>query len=178
MLITIEDLRLIRPITQNVSDLNSIEPYIEEAEQADLKNLLGAELYYDLVKNKNDGKYSDFLNGKEYQNSKGNTLAFAGLKKTLAYFAYARLILNDNLKHTNSGMVFKRNEYSEQPSSKSIADKAQNAKAMAMNFWQDCEAFLNHNKSVYSLWKSDCFQHNSGISSRATISGVNNRRFK
>lgn len=196
MLITITDIALIRPITQNISDLNSIEPYILEAEQIELKKLLGPEFYYSISKITADINIKiaaattqipavftaeeqiirDLLNGKEYQNSKGNTVAFAGLKTVLAYFSYSRFILNDNMKHTNAGMVFKRTEYSEQPSAKAITDKAQDAKSMALSFWADVECFLNKQYLKYPLWKSDCNHSSTGIRSRSRITSVNNRR--
>jgi hypothetical protein len=195
MLITINDIANIRPITQNLSDLNSIEPYIEEAEQVEFKKLLGSEFYFDLKKTyaqylvnvaagtvespyaptAKEILYNKLLTGAEYQNLRGNTVEFGGLKTVLAYFSYARFIINDNLKHTNAGMMLKRTEYSEQPSAKAITDKANDAKSIAMSFWSDCKMYLDEKTSDYSLWDIFCHGHHSSVNSRTRISGVNNR---
>ncbi|RCH53949.1 hypothetical protein DJ568_15530 [Mucilaginibacter hurinus] len=173
-LITINDIKAIRQIAQAINNPARIEPLIQEAQQSEVKRLLGPELLYDLLKNSGDAKYQDLLNGKQYTNKRGHDVRLEGLKVVIAYFTYARFILSDNLKHTDAGFVVKQTQFSEAASQQHIMAKYQDARSMALAYWADCEEFLNDKKINYPLW-TYCGNKSGDVTSSAKISAVSNR---
>lgn len=173
LLLTVNDIKAIRPIAKAVDDIARIEPYIEEAQQVELKKLLGNDFFFAIVED--PANYTDILDGKSYENSRGNTVSFKGIKTVLAYFSYARFLMNDQMKHTASGFVVKQNQFSEPASLAERTSKHQDCRSLALSYWEDCALFLNQFKTDYPLWSVGCGQKSSGIASAAKISSVNNR---
>ena len=54
----------------NISD-SRLNVAIQEAQDSDLKQMLGYAMYYDMLKNHSATKYTDLLNGKEYTDVNG-----------------------------------------------------------------------------------------------------------
>src|SRR4051812_15981545 len=106
VLITKNDFKDIRKISQNIS-LEKLNPYILEAQEFDLKPILGQELYYDLVADYDSSpsleKYFDLYHGSTY--TCGNsTYTHNGLVPAICYFAYSRYVLDAGITDTPSGL--------------------------------------------------------------------------
>ncbi|WP_129714670.1 DUF6712 family protein [Pedobacter sp. SYP-B3415] len=173
LLITTADIREIRPIAQAIDDINKVEPFIAEAQQVELKDLLGVEFFYAVLASPDS--YQTLLSGGTYNTSQGHAIAFNGLKTVLAYFSYARFLMNDNMKHTNAGFVNKVNQFSQPASQSQITAKYQDARSMAFSHWSDVILYLDTNRQQYPLWRSGCTTKTNNIRSTARISAVNNR---
>ena len=146
----------------------SLDPYIWEAQNLDLKPLLGSALFYDMMENLTVQKYIDLLSGKVYE-YRENNIYFNGLKPSLVYFAYARYINNKNSIDTPYGLVQKRNPDSNQSPEKEIARRVSQAKSAAATFFNEVAQFLNSNVADYPLWQNtERVRKNGGI----RISGV------
>lgn len=153
-LITISDFADYRAISTNVNDVKRLDPYIAEAQEFDLKALLGQYLYDDFVKNITNTIYQSLLNGKEYTDTSGYNVIYKGIKPVLVYYAYSRFLANDNIKSTASGFVIKRqDEYSEPISEKTMSRLIQQAESSALSYFEGVKKFLNDNYSIYPLWK-------------------------
>ncbi|WP_321479772.1 hypothetical protein [uncultured Bacteroides sp.] len=105
-----EILSLSRPTSVHVQE-EDINIFIDESEQMDIIPAIGAELYLDLLANLDDKKYAMLLDGGYYEGLKGEKKIFKGLKTSLAYFVYARLVKNDGKILGQSGFLSHNDEY-------------------------------------------------------------------
>jgi len=64
---------------------------IEEAEQLDIKPAIGTTLLR-LLSSESSERINDLLNGCEYTGRDGEAASHKGIRKALAYYAYARLV--------------------------------------------------------------------------------------
>lgn len=150
-LISISDFAEIRNISTNVNDATRLKQFIKEAQELDIKPVFGEEMYYDLMKNSSQTKYSELLAGKDYTYNNYN-YSFIGLKTIIVYYAWARFIENDNIKSTPTGFVTKTNEFSDPIPYKSIAQQADQARSAAYAYIQDMNMFLSRNNTTYTLF--------------------------
>lgn len=145
MIITVEDIRKIRPIAHNI-DVERVDVYIREAEVLDVMPVIGAEIYErfnqlgtivvdaeraDLETEAGEDIYAlsegdlttaehKFLFGGYYDDGCGERF-FSGVKMATAYFAYARLVRNAQINVTPYGVVTKLGEESEPTSHHIVA---------------------------------------------------------
>jgi hypothetical protein len=136
-----EDIRKIRPIANNVIDIDRIAPYVYEAETLDLLPAIGAGLYEQLV----DGSFADTMqaNGSVIITTNGGRKVSlssglwdeilnggfytcegcscgsdekrysAGLSTAVSYLAYAGMLPNQPINVTAFGVVNKTTSLSE-----------------------------------------------------------------
>lgn len=108
LLITKAEIAKYRELAPGVRD-DKINPYIEDAENADLQELLGESFLVDLQEN--PGNHESLLAGGTYSVD-GETYRNPGLRKVLALFAYSRYILNGSATDTPFGYVEKTSQNS------------------------------------------------------------------
>lgn len=150
-LITSADFVNVREISSNVAMTARLNPYIQEAQEFDIKPILGEVMYFDLLKNSSETNYSNLLAGKEYI-YENYTYQFIGLKTIIAYYAYARFIQNDQIKSTPTGFVTKTNEYSERITKSEIDRIVSQAESAAFAYCEDMRLFLARNQTSYPKW--------------------------
>ena len=85
--------------------------FIDEAEDMDVRPALGDKMLQYI--RENVASLGSLLNGTTYT-YKGQTYTFSGLKKAIAYYAYARLIVGGDVEVTRSGMRSRDSDYSHQ----------------------------------------------------------------
>lgn len=144
MLTTISNIKALRDIAANVKDAR-LEPYIQEVEDAYIMPALGAELYERLSTQAEptaddtillDGNYYDGPKGREYCH---------GIRKATAYFAYSRMLNNQQVNVTAFGIVTKTGSYS-QPAEAALIEKASiDAIKMGELCLASCIKFLHRN---------------------------------
>jgi len=135
----------------NISD-SRLNVAIQEAQDSDLKQMLGYAMYYDMLKNHSATKYTDLLNGKEYTDVNGYTVEFRGLKYALLYWTYARILNANQITLTSHGVVQKRSDYSDQVDLKAISNAVNDKRSFALVYWQEVERYINSNLTTYTLW--------------------------
>jgi len=177
MIISIEDIRAIRQIAANINE-DRVNIYINEAELLDLQPVIGADLYEKLrnigtiVLDEEQTKLLDengeheiilqyeedlpineykLLNGGYYTDNCGVRHRFEGIKKALAYFAYARFVRNHSTHVTPFGVVQKLGDDSNPADARNIAAISADARkigedylAHAMKFWHCVESARAH----------------------------------
>jgi hypothetical protein len=136
-IITIEDIKRYRPLTNNVAG-GRIEPFITETQELDLRNLLGAELYDKVVEDISPLNYPEL-----------DEL----IVPVLAYRTYARLITHNRVTVTSNGVVNKTVEGSVQASTADVHAQVGLAKEAAVNYEERLVKFLNDNAKDYPEWK-------------------------
>lgn len=134
-------------------DEDKINIYIRESEDIDIKSALGAALFMDLKEHPE--KYETLLNGGLYTDRCGETHSFSGLKRTLAYYTYARLVKNADGNLTRYGFVEKDSEYSNNVEFKKQLMAYNDAFSIANTYLKECVMFLTENKKDYPLYKGN-----------------------
>ena len=182
-LLNISDFEGFKAISGNTNWEKKLLPYVFDAQNFDLKELLGnafyLSVYKDVIAEPSLVLYSDLWNGCEWTVG-SHTYRHEGLKVVLINFAYYRFVMNANSHETAYGIVSKINPESESVSEKTIQRKIDNAKSSALAYWSDVECYLNDNLTTYPLWNSSC---NDGENKKTNVSGVmvdyrNNFNFK
>jgi hypothetical protein len=155
-LITIEQIRQFRPASKSIP-ADRITPYIYEAQQHDLKPLLGDALYYDFMTRYDqsaDPKYSayqDLLNGVAYQY--GNiTIEHPGLTAFLVYFTLSHFYVNNQVNVTPFGLTTKKTDESDPVDAKMMANAIAELRAIALSYQADIVKFLTTKGAVYPLY--------------------------
>jgi hypothetical protein len=153
MLVTIQELREKRQVSNNVKDI-LIEPHIEDAEYVDLMPLLGNQLYIDIVDNPEStakGDYPALLDGGTYVwNNK--TYQHPGIKSVLIDFAVARYRLHGSDIDTPFGFVNKNNESSTQIDLDKRRLSYSSMRKTAQFKWEQVRLYLNR-VLTYELWE-------------------------
>ncbi len=153
-LINLTDFTENKHLTQNL-DSRDIDPIILEAQEFDVKPVMGSAFYYDMMNNVTDSKYVELLDGKVYTpNGLDSPIQFSGLKMVLKYYVYARLLVVDGVKSTNSGFVQKQLENSERISGAQRTQMIAQTRSGAKAYEQELIDFLNNYSDIYPLY--DC----------------------
>lgn len=162
LLISFSDFKQYKHLSENVNKEADIMPYILEAQRLDIRPFLGDALYYDIVKTYpypdvtvNDPlvtNYTPLIEGEEYTNCNNELVMFYGLKPSIVYFAYARLLSYLGKKATRTGYNRKTNDFSEPVSGREREDDINNARSNAIYYQNDTIDYLQENKDVYTLW--------------------------
>ena len=149
-----------------------IDFHIRNAQEQELQQLLGDEMYYHMLTNISAQKYQDLLNGKTYTASSGNTVNYPGLKPVLAFHAYARYVGGTNFQPTESGIVVKRTEHSNPVDGKQIALMIADARSCASTYERQVVKFMQEHSSDYDLWYGHVKNSNTtGFKVRAARGG-------
>lgn len=139
-----------RPVSNHV-DTEKINAYIAEAEDMDVRPSLGDALYMDIASDKE--KYELLLNGGSYESRCGLTKYFSGLRKAIAYYAFARTVKNIELNVTAFGLSYKEDDYSSRPSLKEKIMAYNDAFSVGDRYMKECVEYLNAKKDMYPLYK-------------------------
>lgn len=176
-LITKTDFGAFRDVSLNIDD-KRVDPYIAEAQEFDIKPVLGPAFYLDFINNFPDGgKYDDLFNGKDYTDKSLQLLvSFKGVKAALVYYSYARLLLNQDMHVTASGLVEKDNQYAKNVEGARVQRQVTAARLAAGAHEKDYISFLNNDPALYPIWLKECqliTGSKAGINiSRVTTSGT------
>ncbi len=142
------------------TDDAKVERCIREAQQFDLRPLIGDALYYDLVRNYDpdlsggpDETYEKLVDGESYENDLEELIEFSGLRMAIKYWAYARLIASQNVNVTTHGVVIKTNDFSTPVSNATISAEVSSARQGAVRYWEEAKAYLNTKIDDFPLWK-------------------------
>lgn len=140
MLTTVDDIKGIRDIAANLKDAR-LAPYLKECEDAYIMPALGADLY-ERLDNKIETDET-LLNGGYYNKADGARAYCHGIRRAVAYFAYARVLRNNQVNVTAFGVVNKTGSYSQQAESAQVESAATDAIKMAEVYLHSCIEYLH-----------------------------------
>lgn len=156
LLITQTEINQYRP-TSKLDD-NRVDPYILEAQVAELKPVLNDALYLDLLKYFNDPtaganytKYQELLKGKDWTYN-GQTIRFYGVIPVLVYESLAKFAIGNPVNYSRYGMVTKIAPQSEVVDPAVLREEVRNLKSMATTYKNGLIFFLQNNKTTYPLY--------------------------
>lgn len=149
-LITPEEVGVLaRPISKHV-DLAELLIFIDESELNDIKPAVGDQLFMNIL---NGDESGILLDGGEYTGCNDTAYYFSGLKKSLAYYVYGKLIKNGGRKLTRTGAVNKDNEYSSQVEAKERVQAANDAFAIADRYLKECLMYIQVSTELFPEYK-------------------------
>src|SRR5262245_19626246 len=139
---TIDNLKEFRPLPAAMPAAR-ILPYMAEAQQIDLKALLGDALYLDFITKFDDASqgatytaYQELIKGKTYIYG-GRTVEHPGLIGFLSYSALARFFANNQVNATSFGVVQKEWEGSSSVDANNILHTVTELRSNALAFKAD-----------------------------------------
>ena len=153
-LITFQDFAGIKTINLNQDQTRQLDPSIAEAQNFDLKSVMGDAFFQDVVTNPG-GDNAVLLDGVIYKDDDNNDVEFKGIKRVLVYFAYARYISIKNAQDTPFGFNNKIGESSSKIDAIEVSRQVKQAESGAFALWADVRRFLNSNinDDKYPLWE-------------------------
>lgn len=126
-----------RPISAN-TDEDKINAYITEAEQMNIKPVLGDSLFLSILeKGEDDERLKLLLSGGTYTID-SHVFTFAGLKKAVAYYVYAKYLMVGDFNATRFGITMKEDGYSSHISSADRSNAYSDTLEVANCYLQDC----------------------------------------
>lgn len=128
-------------------DDDIIERAIEEAELLDIKPKIGDELFMRLLTHV---RFDLLLGGGEYVDRNRNTRHFVGLRRTLAYYVWARLVKSGVNHLTRFGFVQKQDEYSQATEYRERQTAYNDAFAVADGYMKECLAYIQAKPEIFA----------------------------
>lgn len=135
--------RLARPVAGNIDPLR-VNAYINEAEQTQVKPVIGGDFFAYLLNGRLSTDDGVLLDGDG---------VFCGLRTALAYYSWAKLIKNNPINVTRFSTVLKMDENSQQISFSQIIKIHDDAVAYGDNCMREVVEFLGANADKYPLYK-------------------------
>jgi len=145
-LISVTDIQMFRAISDNVPEAR-LDPYIFEAQEMDLYELLGKDLYLKLFTPIDPPTFPATYFYPELKQQ------YSGF---LCYSAYARLLSQNQTTITAYGVVSKKTDFSDMVPEPTLQRTIQAARASAQEYAKRLITFLNDNTETYPEWKTSC----------------------
>lgn len=126
---------------------------IEEAQNLDIIPAIGADWWLRVLDRENDAVAQLLWDGGLYQDEQGMAYLFAGLKKALLYYSYARVVRNSGGVATRFDFVVKADQYSDSAELKAKTQAYNEAFATADGYKAQCLYFINNGSCCSSSRK-------------------------
>lgn len=152
----LQDLKDLRPLAD--FDGSRWEQFAVEAQDQDLRPVLGESLYYDMMTkffNTLDPMYAEYqklINGALWVYN-GDNVYFDGIKPMLAYYTLARLVQNNQVNITRYGVVTKVNAQSEPADYQTVTRVVNEMRSNAVGYRLQVDDYLLNNQTVYTKYK-------------------------
>lgn len=140
-----------RDISQ--SNLNSgiLNQHIQDAQFIDVKELMGSDFYFDMIRNSVNSNYVSLLEGGDYTYN-GKTYTNVGLKSVIVYYAYARYLLMGGNVDTPFSFVNKDSDNSTRVPYNEKKAMYKINKQTAFSHWENVQRFIQRNITDYPLY--------------------------
>lgn len=135
------------------TDRSILERVIDETETEDIRPRLGDSLYLAVTADTTDDRFTTLLEGGSWNDRMCRDRRVEGLKKAVAYFAYARVIRDANLQATRYGTVVKTDNNSTSPTKEDRERQYNNFFALADRYLKDCLVYLVENNDLFPEYR-------------------------
>lgn len=155
VIITLSDLKKLRPLAE--LDGMRWEQFAVEAQDQELRPILGDGLYYDFMTkfySTGDSMYSAYqnlLNGVAYTYN-GQPIYYDGLIPMIAYFTLAKLVQNNPVNITRFGVVTKVVPQSQPTDVQVIRQVVNELKSCGITYKNQVDQYLLNNQTTYPLY--------------------------
>lgn len=141
LLITRDD--IVRECRPTSAEEVLVDRCIEEAQNLDIIPAIGADWWLRVLDKDNDAVAMLLWNGGLYEDTNGCKRLFAGLKKALLYYSYARLVRSQGGTSTRFDFVVKADQYSDSADLKAKVQAYNEAFQTADGYKAQCLLFIN-----------------------------------
>lgn len=145
-LISVEEFKeLARPVSVHIEE-DDVRAFIRESEDTYIIPALGYAVCKKLAETERNELSDDekvLLSGGEWTDCKGEVRYCNGLKKAVAYFAYARMARSDGSIIARAGFMRHGDEYSDHIESKERRDRENDVMNMAEKYLAEAMAYWN-----------------------------------
>lgn len=149
MIATVDNIKSVRPISENIDATKRIQPYILEVENLIIRPALGALKYKNIEANKTDVANKLILEGGYYD---GDTKYLNGLYQAIGYLAYSRLVRNNNVNVTAFGVSEKLSQFSDKVDEKVLLSVANDAEKVGKQYLNECLEYLQFDDSENKIY--------------------------
>lgn len=118
-----------------------IDVFIREAEDMDVKPVIGDELL--ITVKENPSAFQTLLNGGWFTDRRGRKKTLSGLKSALSYFVYARFVRNNDGNVTRIGFVNNNSDHSTRAMDAERERVYNDAVAIGRRYLQECMEFIH-----------------------------------
>lgn len=129
------------------AQIELVDRCIEEAQNLDIIPAIGADWWLRVLDRENDATALKLWQGGLYEDADGKTHIFAGLKKALLYYSYARIVRSSGGVSTRFDFVVKADQYSDSADPKAKVQAYNEAFATADGYKAQCLLFINDSGS-------------------------------
>lgn len=150
LLITYSEQQTIKPISEN--NQSRFAQIMEEVQINELQELLGIELYQDLINNPTSAQNVILLDGTTWTYN-SQSIVMKGLKYVLAHYFIAPYVDEIPKQDTFSGYVKHNFDESNQTNENEKHATKKRARETAMKFWREVELYLDNHQDTYTYWK-------------------------
>lgn len=141
LLVTRQDINdEVRPTS---ADEALVDRCIEEAQSLDVIPTIGADWWLRVLDRENDAVALLLWTGGLYTDTDGQARIFAGLRKALLYYSYARLVRSQGGTSTRFDFVVKADQYSDSADLKAKVQAYNEAFSNADNYMAQCLLFIS-----------------------------------
>lgn len=148
--------------------------FITQANRLDLKNFLGVDFYNDVIINLEAGvvpaQYTALQDGETYQNKRGNSIKFEGLKPIIANFAICRFVEKQQLNVTRKSIAKKKNDHSEAVTEQVLNSLSSDYRSLANSYLTELYNYLEVKKESFPVYDQNCDHLRRKIKSKIVIS--------
>lgn len=148
-----------------------INPRILQAEDFDLRELMGDKFYWSFMSNRASAANVALENGGVYFFN-DILYTFYGLKPVVVYYAASRITKGLDMHFTPNGVMQKRNDFSDHMEVKEIAYAAHQQINQGLAYWNMCRDYLDRNKERYPLWTANCCDSKHGASPSPRVTSI------
>lgn len=159
-IITITDIQDFKALSKNTDTDKKVNPFIQEAQEFDLRPFMGDEFYLKLIEEFQatptpfpDSNYKDLFEGSIWTKN-GRTYENPGLRSVLVYWSYARYLNKANTNSTAFGMVGKNNPDSTPITDRTIDRLVSQSNSGAKAYFNRVELFIKCNNELFPEY--DC----------------------
>lgn len=161
-LVSVNEFEAYRPIGKDIDAERRIRPYILEAQNLDLRPILGDKLLDRLFAAPADPKIVSLM---------------TYVRPVLILYSYARFVENQNVVSASFGIVTKRSEFSDPVSDKTMVRIAGNARSSAAGYAQELVSFITSHLTDYPEYSHGCAPKRVRRRIGLGIAGARSRRF-
>lgn len=152
LLITFSEQQNIKPISPNSEP--RFAQIMKETQINELQELLGFQLYQDLIQNPTSTNNNLLLNGAIWEYC-GQKIKMHGLKYVLAHYFYSNYSRENKNHDTYSGQMIHQIAEAQHVSIQELNGIKKRARETASKFWQEVKLFLDNNTNSYPYWFCD-----------------------
>lgn len=168
-LITLQDIADLKPMSMNIDVVKQLDPYILEAQEFDIREVLGDPLYFEILADAPTfltPKIGKLFNGCNYVYN-GQNYKHEGVKASLIYFTYARYLQNSNAHATPFGLRTKTHNYSDPIDEKTVSRMVKQAQSGAISYQNRYLEFMNRFPDDYKVCGNISIENKTSTKIRA-----------